>query len=67
MTEGLLISSKAIDVRFLYPPEIPLIRGPPTKTSRHLFNLKFSANKIMASYFSESVASNFKSAANCKV
>jgi len=34
-TAGSLISSKAIDVLFFSPPEIPFIIGPPTTTSRH--------------------------------
>lgn len=38
-TVGSEISSTAIDVRFLSPPEIPLMTTPPTNVSRHFYNL----------------------------
>jgi len=38
MTCGSLINSNAIEVRFFYPPEIPLMIGPPTSTSKHFYN-----------------------------
>lgn len=40
-TLGSLINSKAIDVLFFSPPDIPLIITPPTITSKHFssFNL----------------------------
>lgn len=42
-TEGLLISSKAIDNLFFYPPEIPLISCPPTRISKHFYSFNFFA------------------------
>lgn len=36
MTCGFVSNSSAIEVLFFYPPDTPLIIGPPTTTSRHL-------------------------------
>lgn len=33
------MSSKAIEVRFLSPPDIPLTNTPPTSTSKHFSTL----------------------------
>ena len=41
ITWGSLINSNAIEVLFLYPPEIPLRSVPPTNVSMHLSNFKF--------------------------
>lgn len=39
ITWGSEISSKAMEVRFLYPPETPLMMTPPTRVSRHFSSL----------------------------
>lgn len=44
-TLGSLINSKAIDVLFLYPPEIPFKITPPTITSRHFYSFRFLQSK----------------------
>ena len=50
MTSGSLIISKAIEVLFLYPPEIPFIMWSPTKVSLQLSNLS-SFIKLFTIYF----------------
>lgn len=43
-THGSLISSKAMEVRLRYPPEIPLIKpkeSPPIKVSAHFYSLNY--------------------------
>lgn len=40
--EGFVNNSTPIEVLFLSPPEIPLIRLLPTRTSAHPFNPKIS-------------------------
>ena len=41
MTAGSLMSSKAIDVLFRSPPEIPFSNSPPTNVSAHFSNFNF--------------------------
>ena len=66
-TDGSLISSKAMDVLFFSPPEIPLSKVPPTYTSRHFSNLNFLTSVIILVSFSYSGRFNFKLAANSSV
>jgi hypothetical protein len=44
ITFGQLISSKAIEVRFFYPPDIPFNSLPPTGTSLHFYSFNYFIN-----------------------
>jgi hypothetical protein len=64
ITCGSLINSKAIDVLFLSPPEMPLMRTPPTMTSRHFSSFNFLQRMVIFSVFYSSDKFNFRFAAN---
>lgn len=66
-TWGSLISSKAIEVLFLYPPDIPFRMIPPTITSRHFYSFSFLHSRLILSCFSYSLRLSFRLAANSSV
>ena len=67
MTLGSLMSSKAIEVLFLYPPEIPFRIVPPMGTSRHFSSFRFLTSSANISSFYSFGLANFRLAANSRV
>lgn len=66
-TDGSLISSKAIEVLFLSPPDTPFRRCPPTTTSRHFSSLNYRTKSLIRIFLSSSLMFNFKFAASSRV
>jgi hypothetical protein len=64
ITWGSLMSSKAIEVLFFYPPEMPFMSTPPTSTSIHFSSFKFLQSRSILSFLLAVLLFSLRFAAN---
>lgn len=67
ITPGSLINSKAIDVLFLSPPDIPFNKDPPTKVSMHFSSLRFLTSVSILFFLSYAGIFNLRAATYSRV